>query len=156
MRASSHKIQRNKMIGYLVEAVRGAATALDTGHTSIGNKAGLSLEQWGALAAIGRTSCSLSVSQLARKLGHSRQSTHDLAIRLERAGWIRFWRNSSDRRRLHIEITADGKTILSHASARRREWLITMTYDMTDSELYALTNTLRALHNRIARARIYA
>lgn len=155
MRGSPQKIERNKMIGYLIEAVRGAADALDSGHTTIGKKAGLSLEQWGALAAIGRTSCTLSVSQLARKLGHSRQSTHDLAIRLQQAGWIRFWRNSDDRRRLHVEITAAGKAILSAASARRKQWLITMTYDLADSEIYVLANTLRTLHSRIARARRY-
>ena len=143
------------MIGYLIEAVRGAATALDAGYTAIGKKTGLSLEQWGALAAMGRTSCSLSVSQLARKLGHSRQSTHDLAIRLEQAGWIRFWRNPNDRRRLHVELTPAGKTVLGVASARRKEWLIVMTNDIADSELYVLADSIRSLHSRIARARAY-
>jgi len=148
--------QRNKMIGYLTDAVRGAAAALDATHTTIGRELGLTAEQWSALAIIGRTTRSLSVSQLARQLRHSRQSTHILAVRLEQAGWIRFLRNPDDRRLLQMEITPAGRIILNDVDTRRNTWLITMTYDLEDSDLYVLMNTLRALQNRIVRARPYA
>ena len=156
MATSLETTQRNKMIGYLTDAVRGAATALDATHTVIGKELGLSAEQWRALATISRTTRSLSVSQLAWQLRHSRQSTHNLAVRLERSGWINFLRNPDDRRLLQMEITAAGKRVLSDADARRNTWLITMTYDLEDSDLYALMNTLRALENRVVRARRYA
>jgi len=144
------------MIGYLTDAVRGAATALDASHTVIGRELGLSAEQWRALEIIGRTTCSLSVSQLAWQLRHSRQSTYNLAVRLERSGWIRFLRNPDDRRLLQMEITSSGRIILNNANARRNTWLITLTYDLEDSDLYVLMNTLRALQNRIVRTRRYA
>ena len=156
MTTSSRTTQRNKMIGRLADAIRDAATALDAAHMVIGKELGLSAEQWSALAAIGRTTRLLSITQLAWQLRHSRQSTYNLAVRLERSGWIRFLRNSDDRRLLQMEITAAGKIILDNANARRSAWLITLTYDLGDPELYVLMNRMRALHARIARARTYA
>jgi DNA-binding MarR family transcriptional regulator len=156
MATSPSAVQRSKMIGYLTDAIRDAATALDAAQTVIGKELGLSCEQWSALAVIGRTTRLLSITQLAWQLRHSRQSTYNLAVRLERSGWIRFLRNSEDRRLLQIEITAAGKIILDNANARRSAWLITLTYDLGNPELYVLMNRMRALHNRIARARKYA
>ncbi len=156
MSLASRTTQRNKMIRYLTDAVRSAAAGLESAQTEAGKELGLSAEQWRALAAIGGTTHVLSLTQLAWKLRHSRQSTYNLAVRLERSGWIRFLRNPDDRRLLQMEITGPGKIILDNANARWNAWLITLTYDLGDNELYALMNRARALHNRIARARPYA
>jgi DNA-binding MarR family transcriptional regulator len=155
MTTSPKPSKRNKMIGYLTDALRGAATALEATQSLIGKEFGLSVEQWNALTVIGRTDRLISVSQLAWRLTHSRQSTYNLVIRLERLGWIRFWRNPDDRRLLQMEITSAGRIILNNANARRNVWLVTLTYDLADSELYVLMNRMRALQNRIARARRY-
>jgi DNA-binding MarR family transcriptional regulator len=156
MAMSSGTTERNKMIGHLVKAIRDAATALDAALTMIGKEFGLSPEQWRALAAIGRTRRLMSLTQLAWQLRQSRQSTYNMMVRLERSGWIRFLRNPDDRRLLQMEITAGGKIILDNANARRSAWLITLTYDLGDPELYVMMDRMRALHNRIARARAYA
>ena len=156
MSLASGTKQRNKMVNYLTEAIRDAALGLETAYTVIGKELGLSAEQWRALALIGGTTRALSITQLAWRLRHSRQSTFNLAVRLERRGWINFLRNPDDRRLLQMEITAPGRIILNNANARKMAWLITLTYDLGDNELYVLMNRARALHNRIVRARRYA
>ena len=156
MAIQSRSRQRNKMLLYLADAIRGAATTLNAAENSICKEAGLSVEQWRALSVIGRTTRSLCVSQLARSLGRSRQSTHELVLGLERAGWIRLLRNPDDRRLLQMEITSAGRRTLSIVGARRSEWLLIMTYDLGEPDLYVLMDRMRALRNRIARARTYA
>ena len=46
--------QRKKMIGYLIEAIRGAASCLSAAEEAICKKVDLSIEQWNALTRIGR------------------------------------------------------------------------------------------------------
>ncbi len=148
--------QRRKMIGYLTEAIRGAASSLNAAEEAICKKVDLSVEQWNALTRIARSPRVLSVSQLAHGLKRSRQSTYELVLGLERAGLVRLLRNPDDRRLLQMEITETGKRDLSIAEDRRIAWFLTMAYDLEESELYVLTERMRALHNRIARARPYA
>lgn len=155
MSIQSRSRQRNKMLLYLADAIRGAAASLNAAEHLICKEAGLSVEQWRGLSAIGRTTRFLSVSQLARVLNHSRQSTYELVLGLERAGWIRLLRNPDDRRLLQMEIAPAGRRTLSIVDARRSEWLVTMTYDLGESDLYTLTDRTRALRNRITRARTY-
>jgi DNA-binding MarR family transcriptional regulator len=156
MTAQLQTRQRNKMIQYLTEAIRGAGEALSATEALICKDVGLSFEEWRALTVIGRTTRTLSVSQLARSLNHSRQSTHRLVVEMASAGLIHLLRNSDDRRLLQMEITAAGKSLLGVADTRRTEWLITMTYDLTEPELYVLMNRMRAVRHRIVRARTYA
>jgi DNA-binding MarR family transcriptional regulator len=144
------------MTRYLTEAIRGAAACLIAAEEAICKKVDLSIEQWNALMTIGRSTRALSVSQLAHALKHSRQSTYELALGLERAGLIRLLRNPDDRRLLQMEITETGRRDLAIAEDRRNAWFLTMTYDLEESDLYVLTERMRALRNRIERARPFA
>ena len=74
---------------------------------------------------------------------------------MERAGWIRLLPNPDDRRLVQMELTADGHRVLGIAEARRNAWLITMTYDLEESDLNALLSRMQALRHRIVRAGTY-
>ena len=115
----------------------------------------MNVAQWRALAAIDRSTFVLSISDLARLLRRSRQSMHPLACGLERAGWVRFLPNQDDRRLLQMQITARGKSIVSAAEGSFNTWLLTMASDLSDHDLGKLADTMRAIHERIARARDY-
>ncbi len=141
---------------HLVREIHNTAVCLSGCRIAICKTVGLNVEQWKALAAINRSSFVLSISDLARKMRRSRQSAHPLALGLERAGWIRFLPNRDDRRLLQMELTSRGKSILSAAEDAFSAWLLTMAYDLSDHELRELTITLRAVGERIARARGYA
>src|SRR5262249_50905673 len=113
-------------IRYLTEEIDNAAACLNASRAAICKEAGVSLQQWRALAVIDRSTRALSVSHLARRLRCRRQSVHSLAQGLERAGWIRLLPNQDDRRLLHIEITRLGKSILSVVDSQFRSWLLIM------------------------------
>ena len=139
----------------LVEMIRGTAASLDDSQAAFCKEIGVSREQWSALAEIGGTSHTLSISQLARKLRLRRQSTYPLVLRLERDGLIRFLRNPDDRRLLQMELTAAGRSVLNTVEIRRNQWMLVMAYDLDDMALQGHLNRMRDLQIRIARTRKY-
>ena len=147
---------RRRHIRLLAKEIHNAAACLNASRAVICEQTGLSVERWRALAVIDRSSFTLSISDLARQLRLSRQSVHSLTVGLEKLGWIRFLPNRDDRRLLQMEITAQGKSVLSATEDRFNAWLLVMAFDLEDRELRALIDTLRAVRNRIARARDYA
>lgn len=149
---------RNAMhnILYFAGEIDNAAACLNASRAAICKEAGVSLQQWKALAVIDRSTCALSISHLARQLRRARQSVHALAQGLERAGWIRLCPNRDDRRLLHIEITRLGKSILSIVDGQFRSWLLIMAFDLSEQELRKLIMTLRSIRARVSRARDYA
>lgn len=146
---------RRHQIRQLAKEIHNAAACLNASRAAICQKTGLSIERWRILAVIDRSSFTLSISDLARQLRRARQSVHPLALSLEKDGWIRFLPNRDDRRLLQMELTARGKSVLSAAENSFNAWLLIMAYDLEDRELRALVNTLRAVRDRIARARDY-
>ena len=55
-----------------------------------------------------------------------------------------------------MKLTKHGKSILSVAESRLDMWLLTMNSDLGDHEVRELVYTMRAVRERIARARDYA
>src|SRR5438067_2573653 len=147
--ARKHNLRR------LAQEIHSATACLSASRAAICKQVGLNVAQWRALAAIDRSTFVLSISDLARLLRRSRQSMHPLACGLERAGWVRFLPNPDDRRLLHMQITARGKSIVSAAEGSFNTWLLTMASDLSDHDLGKLADTMRAIHERIARARDY-
>jgi DNA-binding MarR family transcriptional regulator len=147
--ARKHNLRR------LAQEIHSATACLSASRAAICNQVGLNVAQWRALAAIDRSTFVLSISDLARLLRRSRQSMHPLACGLERAGWVRFLPNQDDRRLLQMQITARGKSIVSAAEGSFNTWLLTMASDLSDHDLGKLVDTMRAIRERIARARDY-
>ena len=147
---------RRHHIRQFAKEIHNAAACLNAAQAAICQRIDLNTARWNALAVIDRSSFSLSISDLARQLRRSRQSVHPLALSLEKAGLIRFLPNRDDRRLLQMQITARGKSVLNTAEDRFNAWLLTMAFDLDDRELRALVDTLRAVRDRIARARDHA
>lgn len=150
LRSTMHNIR------YFADEIDNAAACLNASRAAICKEAGVSLQQWRALAVIDRSSHAPSISQLARRLRRARQSMHSLAQGLERAGWVRLVPNRDDRRLLHIEITRLGKSVLSIVDDQFKSWLLVMAFDLSEQELRKLNITLRSIRARVSRARDYA
>jgi len=143
-------------IQFFAQEIDNAAACLNASRAAICKEAGVSLQQWRALAAIARSTHVLSLSQLARRLRRARQSVHSLTQGLERAGWIRLCPNGDDRRLVHVEITRVGLSVLSIVNAQFESWLLVMAFDLSERELRKLNITLRSIRARVSRARDYA
>ena len=144
---------RKQYLWSLAWEIRNTAARLDRCRALICETVGLNPERWNALAVLCRSTHFLSISDLARQLRRSRQSTHSLALGLERDGWIRFLPNPDDRRLLQMEPTNSGRRILADIEHRYNTCLLTMWYDLGMRELLELRKTLRVIREHIARAR---
>jgi len=87
----------------------------------------------------------LSLRELASEEGISAPSLSGHVDRLEAAGLLRRVRSSDDRRRVGLELTPEGRTLLRRVRARRTSWLADGLARLTDEEREGLERSLPAL-----------
>ena len=87
----------------------------------------------------------LSLRELASEEGISAPSLSGHGDRLEAAGLLRRVRSSDDRRRVGLELTPEGRTLLRRVRARRTTWLADGLARLTDEERDDLERALPAL-----------
>ena len=87
----------------------------------------------------------LSLRELASEEGISAPSLSGHVDRLEAAGLLRRVRSSDDRRRVGLELTAEGRALLKRVRARRTSWLAERLGTLTDDERERLERALPAL-----------
>jgi DNA-binding MarR family transcriptional regulator len=87
----------------------------------------------------------LSLRELAEEEGITAPSLSGHVDRLEAAGLLRRVRSTHDRRRVGLELTADGRAILKRIRARRTTWLAEHLERLSDDERERLERALPAL-----------
>ena len=96
----------------------------------------------------------LSLRELAAEEGISAPSLSGHVDRLEALGLLRRIRSTADRRRVGLELTPEGHSLLKRVRARRTTWLAERLALLTDDErerLEAALPTLYALTERAPR-----
>ena len=88
----------------------------------------------------------LSLRELAEEEGISAPSLSGHVDRLEAAGLLRRVRSSDDRRRVGLELTADGRSLLKRVRARRTTWLAARLERLTEEERERIERALPALY----------
>jgi DNA-binding MarR family transcriptional regulator len=106
---------------------------------------GVTSHQATLLAVISSTP-GLSLRELAEAEGISAPSLSGHVDRLEAAGLIRRVRSNDDRRRVGLELTKEGRTVLRRVRALRTTWLADRLARLSDDEREALERALPALH----------
>ncbi len=87
----------------------------------------------------------LSLRELAAEEGISPPAMSGHVDRLERAGLLERERSSDDRRRVGLELTADGRHALRRLRARRTTWLAGRLARLPDEERERVEQALPAL-----------
>jgi len=94
----------------------------------------------------------LSLRELAREEGISAPSLSGHIDRLEAVGLLRRVRSTHDRRRVGLELTAEGRTLLRRVRARRTTWLAERLATLADDEHERLEGALPALRALLERS----
>ena len=97
------------------------------------------------LLALVRARPGLSLRELASEEGISAPSLSGHVDRLEAAGLLRRIRSGDDRRRVGLELTADGRALLKRIRARRTTWLAERLGHLSDEERERVERALPAL-----------
>ena len=88
----------------------------------------------------------LSLRELAESEGISPPSLSGHVDRLEAAGLLRRVRSTQDRRRVGLELTPEGRSILKRVRARRTTWLAERLDRLSDDDRELIERALPALH----------
>lgn len=92
-----------------------------------------------------------SMRTLAASIDASQASTTGIVDRMEQRGLVRRRRDEDDRRVVRVELTEEGRGVLSGFAAERRDALSQLLDDLSERELDGLLRGARAL--RLARER---
>lgn len=87
----------------------------------------------------------LSVGALAAREGMSKPAICGYLDRLEASGLIVRVRSQTDRRRVGLELTADGRKLLRAVRSRRTAWLADRMQRLNDVQAAAIQNALEPL-----------
>ena len=93
----------------------------------------------------------LSLRELAAEEGISAPSLSAHVDRLEAAGLLRRVRSTDDRRRVGLELTREGQSLLKRVRARRTTWLAARVALLSDDERERLDAALPALYALLER-----
>jgi len=93
----------------------------------------------------------LSLRELAVEEGISAPSLSGHVDRLEAAGLLRRVRSTDDRRRVGLELTREGQSLLKRVRARRTTWLAARLALLSDEERERLDTALPTLYALLER-----
>src|SRR5262249_17774861 len=92
-----------------------------------------------------KTNPGIGVRKLAALEGVSPPAMSGYVDRLESAGLVRRVRSQEDRRRVGLELTDEGNSVMRSARSRRTAWLAARLKHLDDSDLATVDAALPAL-----------
>jgi DNA-binding MarR family transcriptional regulator len=110
---------------------------------------GLTSARWQVLGAVALAERPLTVPQVARRMGLTRQSVHATAKRLAADGLLEFVPNADHRRSQLVRLTELGETKYAALSERQTVWVNRLADGLAPSSLASTARTLEALCRRL-------
>ena len=106
---------------------------------------GLTSARWQLLGGLADQEESLSVAQLARKMGLTRQAVQRIANELEAEGVVAFRANPRHKRAQLIELTTHGYELYDRSMELQRPWAVALGRDLTTPQVSEASATLGSL-----------
>jgi DNA-binding MarR family transcriptional regulator len=113
---------------------------------------GLTSTRWQVLGAISLAERPLTVPQIARRMGLTRQSVHATVKRLIQDGLIELRPNEDHRRSQLVSLTGSGRARYAAIDRRQATWVNELAAGMRDSELETAAFVLGELSRRLEAA----
>jgi DNA-binding MarR family transcriptional regulator len=115
----------------------------------LGADEGLTSARWQVLGAITLAERPLTVPQIARRMGLTRQSVHASVNRLVRDGLLELRPNLDHRRSPLVRVTASGKTKYETIDARQAMWINRLTRGLGRADIETAERVLVELCQRL-------
>ena len=122
---------------------------LAAGDTLASEEKGLTSARWQVLGAIALAGQPLTVPQIARRMGLTRQSVHSTVNRLVGDGLAERISNADHRRSQLLRLTARGQAAYSAIDARQAAWVNHLADGIGPRELEAAADLLDELSRRL-------
>ena len=106
---------------------------------------GLSSARWKVMGAIARSSQLLTVPEIGRSMGQSRQATQRLVDVMSKGGLLELIDNPNHKRAKYIELTKEGRRIYDELYEKQRPWALEGARKLTETELEMTLSALRKM-----------
>ncbi len=110
---------------------------------------GLTSARWQVLGAIQASQVPLSVAQIARNMGLSRQAVQRLANEMTQDGLLQFRDNPHHSRAKLAVMSEKGRKAFTSAMKLQRRWVAKLAGDADPAEIAAAAAVLRMLRSRL-------
>jgi DNA-binding MarR family transcriptional regulator len=110
---------------------------------------GLTRARWQVIGAMALSPVPLSVAQIARNMGLTRQAVQRLANEMEADGLMRFAPNPHHQRAKLVVLTAAGKSAFAAAMKRQGAWASDLGAGLDPRKIAAAAATLRSIRQRL-------
>lgn len=132
----------------ILEAFRLNGRLLEAGDALVAD-IGLTSARWQVVGAVALSPQPLSVSQIARNMGLTRQGVQRLANELEKDGLVRFAPNPHHERAKLVLLTERGAAAYREASARQAPWAERLAAGVEAEDIDAARTLLERLRARL-------
>jgi DNA-binding MarR family transcriptional regulator len=112
----------------------------------------VSSARWQVMGAIADTS--LSVAQIARHMGLTRQSVQRIADILAEEGLVEFTLNPNHQKAKLVILTPQGREVLQEISRRQIVWTNELAKGLATTELQAAVRLMETVRKRLEKARL--
>jgi DNA-binding MarR family transcriptional regulator len=132
----------------ILSAFRANGLLLDAGDLLSADE-GLTSARWQVLGAIALTERPLTVPQIARRMGLTRQSVHSTVNRLVRDGFLELGPNADHRRSPIVGLTKQGSAKYEALDARQVAWINRLARGIARSDIETAVRVLDELSRRL-------
>lgn len=115
----------------------------------LGGSSRLTATRWQTVGAIALAGRALTVSQIARAMGLTRQSVQRVVDELERSGFVRRTAHPESRRARLVSLTAAGASAYAKVSTRQRPWANRLAKAATQAQLTTVLHIVRRLREQL-------
>jgi len=129
----------------VVLAIFKVSGLLNTEGDRISEEFGLSSARWKIMGAIEKSDVRLTVPEIGREMGHSRQASQRIVDVMAKDGLIKFVDNPSHKRAKHVTLTAEGKRIYDFLDNKQALWAAKAAIELTREELDITFNTIQKM-----------
>ena len=136
------------MTAIVLETFRLNGVLLDIGN-QITKPYGLTSARWQVMGAIDMASQPLTVSQIARRMGLTRQGVQRIVNDLLKMGMIESTANIDHKRAPLIWITDNGKKVMSQINEDQTAWINQLSKGTSDRQLLETLEMLQVIRQRI-------
>jgi len=109
---------------------------------------GLTSARWQVLGAVALQGRPMTVAQIARRMGLSRQAVQRVANDLAKGGLLEFIDNPDHKRARLLSLSDRGQAAYDQADARYARWVNALAETVDPEAAQAALQALRAVHDR--------
>jgi DNA-binding MarR family transcriptional regulator len=145
--AARDQMQNPRQLSDRIAMGRALWRDLVVGFAAQLNELGLGFAQLAALYATDGTE-TLTIADLAERIGRSASATSRLVLGLERRGLVQRREEEADRRQRTVEITAAGRSLLAQVDGARAEQFLSVVRPLPPAERALVAMGVAALSSR--------